>query len=134
MKQYSRRILAVLAIILVVFGGCAKVGATSYTAVDGKEALKMMEESTNYIIVDVRTPEEYAEEHIAHAINIPNETIGKNEIVALPDKQQQIFVYCRSGNRSKQASEKLAQQGYSNIIEFGGIKDWDGPTVVSQKK
>lgn len=63
------------------------------------------------------------------AVNIPNESIGSEEISELPDKDQLIFVYCRSGNRSKQASEKLADLGYTNIVEFGGINDWTGETV-----
>ena len=82
------------------------------------------------ILVDVRTPEEFAERHIPGAINIPNETIGTEEIPELPNKEQLILVYCRSGNRSKQASEKLAALGYTNIVEFGGINDWPGDTVT----
>ena len=90
----------------------------------------MMEEESNYIILDVRTEEEYNERHIPNAINIPNETIGTEEIAELPDKEQLIMVYCRSGNRSKQASQKLADLGYTNIVEFGGINDWTGETVT----
>ena len=86
----------------------------------------MMQEESGYIILDVRTPAEYAEKHIAGAVNIPNETIGTEEIPELPDKNQLILVYCRSGNRSKQASEKLARLGYTNIVEFGGISSWTG--------
>ena len=86
----------------------------------------MMEEESGYIILDVRTPEEFGEKHIPGAVNIPNETIGTEEIPDLPDKEQLILVYCRSGNRSKQASEKLADLGYTNIVEFGGINDWEG--------
>ena len=86
-------------------------------------------EETDYIILDVRTPEEFAEKHIPNAINVPNETIGENEIPELPRKDQMILVYCRSGNRSKQASEKLVKLGYTNIYEFGGINDWTGETV-----
>jgi len=88
-----------------------------------------MAEENDYIILDVRTPEEFAEKHIPDAINIPNETIGTEEIPELPDKEQLILVYCRSGNRSKQASEKLVRLGYTNIVEFGGINDWPGETV-----
>lgn len=90
----------------------------------------MMEEESNYIILDVRTEEEYNDKHIANAINIPNEAIGKEEIPELQDKEQLILVYCRSGNRSKQASQKLADLGYTNIVEFGGINDWTGETVT----
>ena len=90
----------------------------------------MMEEGSGYIILDVRTPAEFAEKHIPGAINVANETIGTDEIPELPDKDQLILVYCRSGNRSKQASEKLVALGYTNIVEFGGINDWPGETVT----
>ena len=79
--------------------------------------------------MDVRTQAEYEEKHIPGAICIPNKTIGSDEIKELPDKDQLILVYCRSGNRSKQASEKLAALGYTNIVEFGGINDWSRETV-----
>ena len=84
------------------------------------------------VLLDVRTPEEYREGHIPGAINIPNETIGTEDIPELPDKEQLILVYCRSGNRSKQASEKLVKLGYTNIVEFGGINDWTGETVSGE--
>ena len=84
------------------------------------------------IILDVRTAQEYSEKHIPGAINIPNETIGTEDIPELPDIEQLILVYCRSGNRSKQASEKLVKLGYTNIVEFGGINDWTGETVSGE--
>ena len=93
------------------------------------EAMAIMESEDNYIILDVRTPEEYAERHIPDAINVPNENIGSDPVAELPDKDRLILVYCRSGNRSKQASEKLAALGYTNIVEFGGINSWTGETV-----
>lgn len=96
------------------------------------EAVEMMETEKDYIILDVRTIEEYEEGHIPGAICVPNETIGENVIEELPDKGQIIFVYCRSGNRSKQAATKLAEQGYTNIYEFGGSIDWTGE-IVSEK-
>ena len=83
-----------------------------------------MEEETDYVILDVRTPEEFAQKHIPGAVNVPNEEIGDDEIEEIPDKEQLILVYCRSGNRSKQASGKLAALGYTNVYEFGGINDW----------
>lgn len=86
----------------------------------------MMETEKNYIILDVRKADEYASGHIPGAINVANESIGTAEIPELPDKAQLILVYCRSGNRSKQASEKLVKLGYTNIVEFGGINDWTG--------
>ena len=77
----------------------------------------------------VEVPEEFADKHIPGAVNIPNETITAEEIPELPDKDQLILVYCRSGNRSKQASKKLAALGYTNVVEFGGINSWPGETV-----
>ena len=90
----------------------------------------MMEEESGYIILDVRTAEEFAQKHIPGAMNIPNEVIGAGPIAELPDKNQLILVYCRSGNRSKQASEKLVRLGYTNVVEFGGIIAWPGETVT----
>jgi len=85
-----------------------------------------MRDEKNYIILDVRRPDEFAEGHIPGAINVPNEDIGSSDIPALPDKSQLILVYCRSGRRSKEAAEKLVKLGYTNIVEFGGILDWTG--------
>ena len=93
------------------------------------EIVQIMNKNTDYIILDVRTIAEYNEGHIPNAICIPNETIGSNTISELPDKEQLILVYCRSGNRSKQAAEKLKKLGYTNLIEFGGIIDWKGEIV-----
>ena len=116
---------------LLLLTGCATPGEqeSSYRQIGMDEAVTMMEEESNYVILDVRTPEEFSDKHIPDAINIPNETIGTEDIPELPDKDQLILVYCRSGNRSKQASEKLAALGYTNIVEFGGINDWPGETV-----
>ena len=125
-----KRFVPFLFLFLLV-AGCAAPAESeaSYRQVSMDEAIAMMEEENDYIILDVRTPEEFAEKHIPDAINIPNETIGTEEIPELPDKAQLILVYCRSGNRSKQASEKLVSLGYTNIVEFGGINDWPGETV-----
>ena len=90
----------------------------------------MMEKESGYIILDVRTPEEFAEGHIPNAINIPNESIGSADLSQLPNKDQLIFVYCRSGRRSKEAAQKLANLGYTNIVEMGGINDWNGELEV----
>ena len=117
---------------IVFLAGCAtstEQEKNSYRQVSIEEAVTMMEEESGYIILDVRTPEEFRERHIPNAINIPNETIGSEDIQELPDKDQLILVYCRSGNRSKQASGKLAELGYTNIVEIGGINDWTGDTV-----
>ena len=126
-----KRIAAML-ILAMLLTGCAANeyhDGGSYRQVSTQEAVKIMEEETDYIILDVRTHEEYAEAHIPGAICIPNETIGAEPIPELADKAQLILVYCRSGNRSKQASAKLAEQGYTNVVEFGGINSWAGKTV-----
>ena len=93
------------------------------------DIVQIMEENENYIILDVRTQAEYNQGHIPNAICIPNETIDENVVNKLLDKNQMILVYCRSGNRSKQAAEKLKKLGYTNLIEFGGIIDWKGEIV-----
>lgn len=101
----------------------------TYRQISMDTAVTMIQEEKGYIILDVRTAEEFADGHIPEAVNIPNEEIGTEEIVELPDKEQLILVYCRSGNRSKQASQKLADLGYTNVVEFGGIRDWTGEIV-----
>lgn len=117
---------------LLLLAGCAAAPSdkAAYRQITMEDAAAMMEEETDYIILDVRTEEEYASGHIPNAINIPNEVIGSEEIPELPDKDQLILVYCRSGNRSKQASKKLANLGYTNVVEFGGIMDWTGEIVT----
>ena len=124
-----RKLIPFFAALLLIAGCAAPVQESSYRQVTVEEAIALMEKESGYIILDVRTVQEYSEKHIPKAVNIPNESIGTEEIPALPDKNQLILVYCRSGNRSKQASEKLAALGYTNIVEFGGINDWPGETV-----
>ena len=118
-----KKLFSILMVMLLLVGCSASAESRSYRQINMSDAIAMMEEKTDYIILDVRTAEEFKEKRIPGAINIPNETIGTEEIPELPDKDQLILVYCRSGNRSKQASEKLAALGYTNIVEFGGIND-----------
>ena len=129
MKRYM-----LILIMLLMLAGCAapKESADApaqYRMIGMEEAVSMLQTKQDYILLDVRTPEEFAEKHIPGAINIPNEDISDSEPEALPNKNQLILVYCRSGNRSKQASQKLADMGYTNVVEFGGINDWPGETV-----
>lgn len=126
----AKKIIAACCLMLLL-GGCVNAEAKGYTQVSSEEAAQLMEEHADEIVLDVRTPEEYAQAHIPEAINVPNEEIGDTQPAALPDKDQLILVYCRSGNRSKQAAQKLADLGYTNIVEFGGIRDWQGETVAS---
>ena len=120
-----------MALLLLAGCGAPVEKESGYRQINMDEALAVMEAESGYIILDVRTPEEFGDGHIPGAINVPNETIGSGEIPELPDQEQLILVYCRSGNRSKQASEKLAALGYTNIVEFGGIRDWPGEVVNS---
>ena len=101
----------------------------SVRQVNMDEAVHMMAQEQGYVILDVRRRDEYAAKHIPGAIHLPNESIRKNEIPVLPDKNQLIFVHCQSGRRSKEASKKLARLGYTNIVNCGGILDWKGETV-----
>lgn len=113
----------------LLFTGCAGTSnnhTNTYRSITMDEAVTMMEQENEYIILDVRRPDEFAAGHIPGAINVPNATIGTTEILELPEKDQLIMVYCRSGRRSKEASEKLVKLGYTNIVEFGGILDWKG--------
>ena len=126
MRKIKKLLPFVLSLMLL--SACSAPGASGggYRQISMDEAVKMMKNEKNYIILDVRRPDEYAEGHIPGAINVPNEEIGTAEIAELPDKSQLILVYCRSGRRSKEASEKLVKLGYTNIVEFGGILDYEG--------
>lgn len=112
-------------------GGCSANDAPiTYTSIPASEAKALMDSETDYIILDVRTEKEYADGHIPDAILIPDYEIAERAENELTDKSQLILVYCRSGRRSKNAAEKLAEMGYSNVKEFGGIIEWGYETTV----
>ena len=128
-----KKILILCMTFIFILTGCGNTDSvqnteqkSGYKQVSMEEGLELMEADSDYILLDVRRDDEFEEGHIPGAINIPNESIGKEEIAELPDKDQTIYVYCRSGNRSKQASQKLVDLGYTNVIEFGGIIDYSG--------
>lgn len=133
-------ILPTVVILMLSLFGCGKTGQVMdgdgmmykpvYTQISQDEAKLMMKDDDGHVIVDVRRADEYAEGHIPGAILIPNEEIGTEEPEELPDKYQIILVYCRTGRRSKEASQKLADMGYVNVYEFGGIVDWTGDIVT----
>ena len=95
-----------------------------YKKITAEEAKERMDKDDKVVILDVRTEEEYQEGHVPGAIVIPNETISSEPLEELPDMDQEILVYCRSGNRSAQAAKKLAEAGYTQVYDFGGIIDW----------
>ena len=123
-------------LILIAFILCVGVmlmdNRALYTSISMDEAAAMIKTETDYVLLDVRTELEFNEKHIPGAMNIPNESIISDNIKELPDKDQLILVYCRSGNRSKQAAQKLGEFGYSNVYEIGGILDWNGLKVSSK--
>ena len=125
-----KKMIVLLLSVFLLLGCASEPSVHTYRQIGMEEAITMMEQESDYIILDVRRIDEFAEKHIPGAINIPNEEIGEDPIPQLPDKDQLILVYCRSGNRSKQASEKLVALGYTNVVEFGGIIDWPGEVVT----
>lgn len=123
-----KRIILLITLIFVIgLGGCMKVVEENkivYKTITQVEAKEIIDTTSGYIILDVRTLEEFNSGHIPNAINIPNEVILEKAESILTDKEQVILVYCRSGRRSKEAASKLVELGYSNVLEFGGIIDW----------
>lgn len=124
-----KRILAVLLVSLLSVGlmaGCASPKPTSgYEQITQTQAKALMDSEKDYVILDVRTEDEFASGHIEGAVLIPDYDIGKSAESVLTNKDQLILVYCRSGRRSKNAASELAAMGYTNIKEFGGINTWE---------
>ena len=133
-----RRISLILLLLTVLsLSGCAQKldgdgMVNSYTQISQEQAKEMMARDDGHIVVDVRRQDEYDAGHIPGAVLIPNESIGTERPEELPDLNQIILIYCRSGNRSKQAAQKLFDMGYTNIFEFGGIIDWTGEIVTAE--
>lgn len=121
--------LLILALSLFL-AGCmvTKTSETSgsYKTISSTEAQQMIENNKDALILDVRTAAEYESGHIPNAVNLSNEDIQAGKVDSLKDKSQLIMVYCRSGNRSRQAAQKLAELGYTNVVDFGGIQSWQG--------
>ena len=127
MKKVKGLIIMLL-ISLSLFGMTACGGengkVSTYEQITSEQAKTIMDTEKDYVIIDARTEEEFAEGHIENAILIPEYEIANRAEKELPDKEQLILVYCRSGRRSKIASDELVKLGYSNVKEFGGIIDW----------
>ena len=111
----------------------SKNDKNSYTQIDQETAKLMMDIGDGHVIVDVRRRDEFDEGHIPGAICIPNESIIDTQPEELPNLDQIILVNCRSGRRSKEASQKLFDMGYTNVFEFGGIIDWTGEIVTGEE-
>jgi len=138
MGKMNYGVLSILISVVFLFGltacgntmGQKAEDDMGYQQIDQQTALQMMEREDGHIILDVRTREEYEQGHIPGAVLIPNETIGRERPQELRDLEQVILVYCRSGNRSRQAAGKLAKLGYTKVYEFGGINTWPGKIVT----
>ena len=130
MKRIIIAVSVALMLISLLVGCSGGNSKNVYEQITPAEAKALMDSEDGYIILDVRTPEEYAERHIEGAILIPDYEIGEKAESILTDKDQLILVYCRSGRRSKNAANELATLGYTNIKEFGGINDWKYGTVT----
>lgn len=126
-KSWVKSVL--LAGVMTTAAACAPVDDTAYHKIDAETAKTMLDQETGIVLVDVRRPDEYAQGHIPGAINIPNETIGTAAQDALPNKEATLVVYCRSGVRSHQASDKLVDMGYRAVYDMGGIIHWPYDTV-----
>ena len=132
MKRFSVILILIITCTAVLYG-CTSGGESkmenSYEQITPAEAKEIMDSQDGYVILDVRTQEEFDEAHIDGAILIPDYEIADKAESILKDKNQLILVYCRSGRRSKLAAEELVKLGYTNIKEFGGIIDWPYETV-----
>lgn len=121
----KRRLFFILSCALILSAcGAQSQAQNSYVCITQQEAKEIMDTQEGYIILDAREPSEYEQGHIPGAIVISHEQIKEKAEDALPDKEQLILVYCRSGRRSKLAAQDLADLGYTNVKEFGGIIDW----------
>ena len=120
-------IILITAVVMVISGcGSSSDSGSRYTQLSQDEAITMMEESSGYIILDVRTQEEYDKKHVRGAICVPIEDIRAGKLDKLPDKSRPLLLYCWTGRRSADAAAILAKQGYRNVCEFGGLVDWTG--------
>ena len=137
-----KRLTVFLAVLLLATGIVPACGAESdvqggmemppYFSIDQAGAMRMMSLKDGHVVVDVRRPDEYEAGHIPGAILIPVESIGEEPPAELPDTEQIILIYCRSGRRAKEAAWKLGEMGYWNVYEFGGIETWPGEIVAGK--
>lgn len=121
-----KKFLSIAALMILLVALCTGCGGVTYKHLTHDEAKKMIAENPNVIIVDVRTQEEYDNKHIPNAVLIPIDDLKAGDFSKLPDKNATILTYCWTGRRAEDASKILADKGYKNVYEFGGIIDWTG--------
>ena len=124
MIKRNTAIIIMFAIFTVICSGCGN----DYQHISTDEAVKMMETETDYVIVDVRTKEEYDKKHIKGAVLVPIADIKEGNLNAIPDKNKMLLIYCWTGRRAEESASLLAKRGYENVYEFGGMVNWDGET------
>lgn len=129
LKMIKRRLISIISALVLLFvlsacGSPKEEEPIDYKQISAKEAKEIMDSGEEYILLDVRSEEEFAEKHIPGAVLIPHTEIADRAEEELPDKEKKILVYCRSGNRSKIAAQILADLGYTGVFEFGGINSW----------
>ncbi|MGN1410659.1 MAG: rhodanese-like domain-containing protein [Eubacteriales bacterium] len=134
-QKITKTVIMFVVLLLFTLAGCsssteAETETVTYDQITAETAKMLMDTETNYIILDARTEDEYAAGHIPGAILMPEYEVADRAESELPDKNQLILVYCRSGRRSKIAAEALACLGYTNVKEFGGIIDWTYETTT----
>ena len=122
-----------LIILTLTLSGC-DTAAGSYQHLTPEDAAKVMETEKNFIILDVRTQDEYDKKHIPNAVLLPIEELRKGNFELLPDKKQKILIYCWTGRRAEDSAKILAEHGYKNVYEFGGLVDWNGKVVGNEIK
>ena len=132
MKRKSWLLIIISAVIILLAGcgnGAEAPELTGFQSIAPEEALERLENEEGIVLLDVRTPAEYAEGHIPGSLLIPLQTLAQEAPEQLTDKEAPIFVYCRSGRRSIEAAEILVEQGYTQVYDLGGIIDWPYETV-----
>jgi rhodanese-related sulfurtransferase len=134
-KNKAAVIFLIAMMMVATLSGCAvneqaSDSANEYYKINSDDAKIMMEQESNLVVLDVRTPEEFAEGYIQGSINIPDTDITETAEKMMPDKSIAILVYCRSGRRSALAAQDLSDLGYTNVYDFGGIIDWNYDVVT----
>ena len=130
-----KKVFVILLMICLICSGCGESpGVDSgvsgeYQKISAQQAKDIMDGDDPYILLDVRTAEEFNSQHIEGAVNIPVDEIGQSISAEIPDKDTLVLVYCRSGGRSASATQEMSRMGYTNVYDFGGIINWPFDTV-----
>ena len=133
MKRHIIVILLFCMMVLTAWNNNNTSPNAVYRKISAEDAYQMMQDTNDYILLDVRTGEEFNEKHIKGAVLIPDYEIKSRAATAFPDKNCLILVYCRSGRRSANAANELVKMEYTNVYDFGGIIDWPYGTAIGKQ-